>query len=798
MQDPTPDANAHTSDGLFVFTSSAPTPNIGDSVRVSGLVTEFRPGGSGGTANLTITEITGPTVTVLTPAPGGNPMPAPIVLGMSGRPLPTTVIDDDSFGTFDPATDGIDFYEALEGMRVQVNNPVVVGPRNGFGETFVLADNGAGASERTNRGGIIIRDLGPEPAGDYVSGDFNPERIQLDDAAGVATPNVHVGDHFSGPAIGVVDYEFGNFEVELTSAVTRVDNGLTRETTEAPGANELSVATFNVENLGGNEGQAKYDALAAQIVTHMRAPDVVSLEEIQDNNGATNDSVVAANITLERLVAAISAAGGPSYDYRQINPVDDQDGGQPGGNIRVGFIFRTDRGLAFVDRPGGDATSPTTVVAGASGPQLSFSPGRVSPGDEAWNASRKPLAGEFTFRGETFFLITNHFNSKGGDNPLFGRFQPPVRVTEVQRHQQAGLVNAFVDSILAIDSDANVVVLGDINDFEFSQTMNILEGGVMTALMKTLPQNERYSYVFEGNSQSLDHIVASHSLTARPFEYDAVHVNAEFFDQLSDHDPQVARFLVNSAPTVSAGGPYAVDEGSSVALSATGSDPNGDALTYAWDLDNDGTFETAGQTATYSAADGPATRTVRVRATDGTSSTIASATVTIANVAPSATLNAPATVFAGFPFTISLTGASDPSAADTAAGFEYAFDCGSGYGAFGTAASAACPTSDVGTRTVGGKIRDKDGGVREYTATVEVVVTFSSLCDLVRAYSSDAQVADVLCAKLDRASEAPTETAREGQLGAFRNEVDAKTGTEPGKAFTDDEGALLKLLSTRL
>ena len=101
-----------------------------------------------------------------------------------------------------------------------------------------------------------------------------------------------------------------------------------------------------------------------------------------------------------------------------------------------------------------------------------------------------------------------------------------------------------------------MVVLGDINDFEFSQTMANLEGDALHALMSTLPTDERYSYVFEGNSQSLDHIVVSDSLFGSPFEYDPVHVNAEFFDQLSDHDPQVARFLVDSAPIVSASGPY--------------------------------------------------------------------------------------------------------------------------------------------------------------------------------------------------------------------------------------------------
>ena len=94
----------------------------------------------------------------------------------------------------------------------------------------------------------------------------------------------------------------------------------------------------------------------------------------------------------------------------------------------------------------------------------------------------------------------------------------------------------------------------------------------------------------------------------------------------------------------------------------------------------------------------------------------AQTTVDVQNVPPTATFSAPASDFAGYPFTLSLTSPHDPSAADTAAGFQYAFDCGSGYGAFGSSSSVSCPTDDTGTRTVHGKIRDKDGGVTEYTA----------------------------------------------------------------------------------
>jgi predicted extracellular nuclease len=373
--------------------------------------------------------------------------------------------------------------------------------------------------------------------------DFNPERLILDDVIG-DTPNMNVGDTFAGPITAVVDYSFGNFKYLPLTTPQRVDEGLEREVTDRPRSDELAVASFNVENLQPNNPAAKFQALADVLIVNMRSPDLVAVEEIQDNDGATNSAITAANLTWERLIAAIEDAGGPTYDYRQIDPVDDQDGGQPGGNIRVGFLFRTDRGLSFVDRPGGTSTNATEVEETWHGARLTFSPGRIEPNDPAWEDSRKPLAGEFRWRGRTLFAVANHFASKGGDDPLFGRFQPPVRHTEVQRHQQADVVNDFADDLLDADRHARLTVLGDINDFEFSETLDILEGRELSNLMETLPKRERYSYVFDGNSQVLDQILVSDALRSPRPEYDSVHVNAEFADQISDHDPQVARLKI--------------------------------------------------------------------------------------------------------------------------------------------------------------------------------------------------------------------------------------------------------------
>jgi predicted extracellular nuclease len=535
VQDAAPDADARTSEGIFLFQPST-RPPVGTAVLFSGSVVEFK-ASNWGPESLSLTEISRPTVTA---TEGGSPI-APTVVGQGGRIPPNRIIDNDSTGDvdtnpmFDPQQDGIDFHESLEGMLLQFNDAVATGPTNDFGEVSIIGDNGAFAGLRTGRGGVIVR-----------AGDFNPERFILDDVIG-ETPTANTGDEFASPLVAVADYSFDNFKYyPLTDATA--SGALQREVTESPTANELAIASFNVENLAPTDPPAKFAGLADTLINNLKAPDVVAVEEIQDNDGTTGGTgspVTDASVTWNTLIAAIVAAGGPTYQYRQIDPVDDKDGGAPGGNIRQGFLFRTDRGLAFVDRPGGTSTNSTEVVRVGRRAQLTFSPGRIEPGDTAFTTSRKPLAGEFTWKGKSLIVVANHFNSKGGDEPLFGHFQPPNRITETQRHAQAEIVNDFARDIQRAEPLGNYIVLGDINDFEFSETMQILQGFQMLDLMFLLPPSERYSYVFEGNSQALDHILVSPALLFPIPEYDSVHVNAEFADQQSDHDPQVARLRVN-------------------------------------------------------------------------------------------------------------------------------------------------------------------------------------------------------------------------------------------------------------
>lgn len=215
-------------------------------------------------------------------------------------------------------------------------------------------------------------------------------------------------------------------------------------------------------------------------------------------------------------------------------------------------------------------------------------------------------------------------------------------------------------------------------------------------------------------SDPADHALCQ-ALTFRDSSYCAVIANAndrQFCLAVSVRDSSPCAAIA-AAP--GAGGPYTVNEGSSVVVTASG------GASYSWDLDNDGSFETPGQSATFSAAalDGPGSRTisVQVTASDGQTTT-AQATVNIANVAPAATFNAPSSASAGGPINLSLTAPVDV-AADLPT-LQYAFDCGSGFGPFGGSSTAACVAPSTGAVVVRGQVRDKDGGDNNYSATVTI------------------------------------------------------------------------------
>ncbi|MFJ1613171.1 MULTISPECIES: endonuclease/exonuclease/phosphatase family protein [unclassified Streptomyces] len=533
FQDPNPDADPATSEGVFVYTGSAPAVAVGDAVTVSGTVAEYVPGGAS-SGNQSLTQITKPTVAVVS---SGNALPAPVTVSARSVPSRYTPSGDlAAGGSIDalplaPSRYALDYYESLEGMNIRIGTSRVVGATDPHAELWVTVK----PHEHANRRGGTVY-------GSYTA--QNTGRLQIQSLVPLAEqpfPTADVGDVLSGATEGPLDFnQYGGYTLTARTMGTVTGKGLRRETTRKQRGGELAVATYNVENLDPGDPQEKFDALAAAVVDNLASPDIVALEEIQDDNGATDDGTVAAGRTVEKFTAAIAAAGGPAYEWRSIDPEDKKDGGEPGGNIRQVFLFNPER-VSFTDRAGGDATTATDVVRERGRAALTLSPGRIDPANAAWKDSRKPLAGEFGFRGRTVFVVANHFASKGGDESIVSQHQPPTRSSEVQRHAQAGVVNTFVKKLLSVQKNADVLVVGDINDFEFSGTAEALSsGGVLYPAVKSLPRQERYSYVYQGNTQVLDQILTSPSIG--DFDYDSVHINAEFAAQNSDHDPQVLRF----------------------------------------------------------------------------------------------------------------------------------------------------------------------------------------------------------------------------------------------------------------
>lgn len=531
MQDQQPDSNDNTSDAIYVYsTNEATKPAIGDLVSVSGKVEEYNEGSS---SNLTTTELTNVTVNVLS---SGHELPEPVLLGKGGRALPTSLIDNDSFSLFDPQEDAIDFYESLEGMLARLPTPTILSPYWTSGQGNSLIYNIPTRVENevedilTPAGGLIVKE----------AGNLNPQRLLV--AYSNPGQELATGDVFTEDIIGVVGYNNGNFKIipEQGGLPSIEQSSWQQEkTTLDIDESKLTIASYNVENFHPGVSAEKIQRIAESIADNLQAPDIIGLIEVQDNNGATDDGTVAADQSYLTLINAIVAAGGPQYSYIDVAPENKKDGGEPGGNIRVGFLYNEARVKLAESVTGNAGTATTAVSYDAASDQLSHNPGRINPTSSAFAASRKPLAAQFEFNGEKVIAIVNHFNSKGGDQGPFGAAQPPTLSSETQRHQIAEVVNDFVKEIVAANPAANIVAMGDLNDFQFTETLNIVKGNQLTNMVDALPVGERYSYTFDGNSQTLDHILVSNNLAAVS-EVDIVHINADFpvsRGRASDHDP---------------------------------------------------------------------------------------------------------------------------------------------------------------------------------------------------------------------------------------------------------------------
>ncbi|RAL09399.1 endonuclease/exonuclease/phosphatase family protein [Aspergillus homomorphus CBS 101889] len=499
------DSDDRTSNSVYVYGSSATERvAVGDIITLSGKVTEYR----SSSKYVYSTEIESATdIEVIS----SDNTVTPIVIGKGGLSPPTeqfTSLDNgDVFSlpgnsnqlsnanpVLDPTAYGMDFWQSLSGELATLSGLTAISKANSYGDTWVIGD--WTVTGKNERGGLTMtaKDSNPEAIliGSPLDGSDNPTDVKLgdtlEDITGIITQAY--GFYSLLPLTALTVSEPSATEVSKTSLVS---DGTCKA---------ITVSDYNVDNLSPDS--STLTGIAKHIATYLQSPTIVFLQEIQDNDGSTDDGVVSANLTLSTLASSIAEQGGVQYEFIDIDPTDDTNGGEHGGNIRCAYLYNPD------------------VV------------------------HRKPLVAQWeTVDGKnSFYTINVHMTSKYGSSSLEGDLRPPVNGWVATRTSQAKVVAAFVTSIFAEVADARVIAAGDWNEYSFVQPLEVFasESGLQEIDEAAgVAATERYTYLYNQNCEQLDHMFISSAL-ATDAKVEHVHVNTwvSTADQRSDHDPTVA------------------------------------------------------------------------------------------------------------------------------------------------------------------------------------------------------------------------------------------------------------------
>lgn len=559
IQDPVGDKDLRTSNGIRVFLENPEQDiKIGDEVQIFASVYEEETG-----TKLTRTSLMD--VTSFKVLSRGNKLPAPHLLGVDGRPIPQKKVSSWSGDLNEKPSlnlnDGVDFWESLEGMRLVIKNPRVMGFRGGYEEydsirpkdylnLYVIADGTTEREHTTWQNGIMIAPL---------EGDFNPEIVQIvSNHLSKGIPNktyFNVGDLIRGEVQGVLTYEMNIFGDGEFSIVTPEEQDVFTTGHEGrgevkledrpqsqlpPTEDQLTIATFNIENLSADQTN-RVRRVGESVKTTLKCADIINLVEVQDNNGDVFSGGSGAEQTMKGIIDSIDC--GEGFDYRPLNidPLNHHEGGVPGGNIRVAMIYNAKR-VGFNYRPSSGPLEDTRILPDGT---LSSNPGRVFPQDIAFKGTRKSIVAQFEFKGEKVYVIGNHFNSKLGDSSAWSAIQPVTLGSEERRARLAAKINEFVGMIEYRNPEANIAVVGDFNAYITENPMRVLEGDLLKNLMtfgNLWPEEMRYTTNFNGSSQALDYIFVNKNLIKKDPEFEVLHINSDFMGRLSDHDPLISRF----------------------------------------------------------------------------------------------------------------------------------------------------------------------------------------------------------------------------------------------------------------
>ena len=528
VQDKVSDNNPRTSDAVYV--ASAEKVESGDLLKVQGTVKEgymeeysVRPGQTfkKPAGSLTVTQIINATITKLGKAD------LPKALNISEK-MPKDIVDNTPT-KYNPETEALDYWESLEGMRVEVTKPKVTGPQY-KGDIYVLPGDYKG-QKLNNIGGVNLR-----------------PGVQNTEVLPITVGNKFVAkakDYFNENITGVVTYKNKTYKIDPSSVPAIQDGGLKREVSKIyPSEDKLTIASYNIENFSANNNghdetpEEKVDKIANSFIKEVHSPDIITLIEVQDNNGGVNDGTVDGVKSGEKLAQRIKSLGGPDYKYTEIAPVDGKDGGKPGANIRVAYLYNPKR-VTLIGKEKGGSEEAARFVNG----HLEKNPARIDPKSVHFEKVRKSLAAEFEFKGERIVVIANHLKSKLGDDAIYGSNQPSVENTKAKRIEEAKILNAFIKEGLRQNPNLKFVLTGDFNDFEFSDSVKTIVGNELVNLMAEHEQGDRYSYFYRGSNQSLDNILISKNIKDKVV-FSPVHINASFMEEhgrASDHDPVVVQ-----------------------------------------------------------------------------------------------------------------------------------------------------------------------------------------------------------------------------------------------------------------
>ncbi len=596
MPDSEADADPMTSQGIFVFTGNGNVPAaavLGNRLRVAGTVSEFTPSSNPG--QLSLGQLTNATVSILS---SGNPLPQPVVL-TAQETSPTSALD---------------YLERYEGMRVAIDKLDVVAPVTGFideddavatlGDAFygVISANARPFREA----GISELDIITIPPGIMPPRfDTNPERIRVDTDGqlGATRFAVDVGASITN-LTGVLDYGFGAYTLlpDPNPAPAISGGNLPRPALIAT-ADEVTIGSFNLQRffddvndpdvgepvLKTEAYQRRLRKAASAICGFVNAPDILGVVEVE-------------NIaTLTALAQTINSnATGSCADSPQYQPYL-EEGNDPGG-IDVGFLIRSQPVVA---------DTPRVVTRAVT--QFGKDDTLANPdGSTSILNDRPPLLLQATINranGSSLELtvIANHLRSLSGLNstdPGSNGWATDGERIRAKRAAQAQFLAQLVEARQQADSNEKIVLLGDFNAFEFNDgyadVMGIItgreaaQGEVLTYLdspittpltnvAELLPASERYSFSFDGNAQSLDHILVNSAvLGGLQVRADHARINADFaIDnygddtvpvRVSDHDPVVV-YLSEKKPQqadlrLNLSGPRRIRAGDSATVTA--------------------------------------------------------------------------------------------------------------------------------------------------------------------------------------------------------------------------------------